>query len=69
MHDYGVALGIRLTGQRGHLGYLAEEERDLHRAMRLSDRLASVERNIGHAERRVETLRAELLRRASDARG
>jgi hypothetical protein len=68
IHDDGLWHAAALRDQRGHLGFLADEEHDLWNGMRLSSRLASVERNIDSAERRNDRVRAEILRRASKSR-
>jgi hypothetical protein len=67
MHDAFAALGERLRGQEQNLGFIAEEEYDLVRAMRLSARLASVSSNIGATERTVGRVRSEIVRRAAEA--
>lgn len=63
MMDHGVARERRLRRQRVDLGYFAEEEHDLLEAMRLSERLSRVERNISRTGRANERIRAELVGR------
>ncbi len=65
MHDATLSLEARLRGQSRRLAWLADEEFDLVNAMRLSMRLASVERNVMNAERRVENIRTEMVRRSA----
>ncbi|MBD3367826.1 MAG: hypothetical protein GF405_06590 [Candidatus Eisenbacteria bacterium] len=67
MHDHGVLLEERLREQSRYLGFLVEEEYDLVNAMRLSERRASVGRNVRVAGRRVETIRAEIVRRSVES--
>jgi len=67
MLDHGLASHEWLRRHRIDLGYLAEEEHDLLEAMRLSERLNSVDRNSARTARRNERLRAELIGRGAVA--
>ncbi len=64
MHGYWSGFGGWLKHHYGNLRFLAEEERDLFEAMRLSARLTRVESNMSRVGRRAERLRAVLTARA-----
>lgn len=65
MVDHGLAREARLRRHHVNLGYFAEDERDLLEAMRLSERLSKVERNILRTGRMNERIRAELAGRGN----
>lgn len=63
MLDYGISREAWLHWQRGLLGFYAEEEGDLYEAMRLSERLNRVDRNVDRVAEENEHLRTELVAR------
>jgi hypothetical protein len=65
MIDFGLAREARLRRHHVDLGYIAEDEHDLLEAMRLSERLRRVDRNVARTARDNEKVRAELLSRGS----
>jgi len=64
MLEYGISHESRLRWQHGYLLGEAEEEADLYEALRLSERLNKVDRNVGRVLSENERLRTELLSRA-----
>jgi len=63
MIDHGLAAERDLGRHRINLDYLADDERDLLEAMRLSERLNKVDTNIRRTGRRNERIRAEIVGR------
>ena len=63
MVDYGLARELALGRQKVALEYMADDERDLLEAMRLSARLKRVEGNIRRTGRANERIRAEIVAR------
>ena len=63
MMDHGMAAERTLGRHRINLGYVADDERDLLEAMRLSERLKRVDTNIRRTGRRNERIRAEIVGR------
>ena len=63
MLEYGISHESWLRWQHGYLLGEAEEEADLYEALRLSERLNRVERNVGRVSSDNERLRSELLAR------
>ncbi len=64
MLEYGISHETWLRWQRGFLLGIAEEEADLYEAMRLSERLNKVDRNVRRTSSENERLRSELVARA-----
>jgi len=63
MIDHGLEREARLRRHHVDLAYLSEDEHDLVEAMRLSERLSRVDRNVARTARNNERVRAELLSR------
>ena len=64
MLDYGVYREAWLLWQEKLLKGFADDEADLYEAMRLSERLTRVDRNVARIRTENEGLRAELITRA-----
>lgn len=63
MHEYGLALDSYLRLHAGNLRFAADTEFDLFEAMRLSERLNNVGRNISRVSGRNEKLVNALVKR------
>lgn len=63
MHEYGLALDSYLRRHAGNLRFVADEEFDLFEALRLSERLNNVDRNIARVGERNIKLVSALVRR------